>query len=110
MTTPHPPPSQSASMRAQREFMAAMTLAAELGMQPLVAHCYAGLGRLQAGHGDVIPAAEHFAKAASMYRALGMHYWSIQLEGDVVALGVPIGDGSTYRQRAPLLNELPRAS
>lgn len=83
------------SMQAQHEFMAAMTLAAELGMQPLVAHCHAGLGRLQARRGEVISAAEHFEKAADMYRALGMRYWSIQLEGDIVASGVPVAHGSS---------------
>ncbi len=87
--------SESASTHAQREFMTALTLAAELGMQPLVAHCYAGLGRLQAHRGDMIPAAEHFATAASMYRALGMHYWWSRLERDVADSGVPIADGLT---------------
>ena len=62
-------------------------------MQPLVAHCHAGLGRLAARRGDAVPAAEHFAKAASLYRTLGMHYWSIQLEGDVAKSGVPIAGG-----------------
>lgn len=85
--------SPSPSMHAQREFMAALTLATELGMQPLVAHCHAGLGRLAARRGDAVPAAEHFAKAASLYRTLGMHYWSIQLEGDVAKSGVPIAGG-----------------
>lgn len=85
--------SPSPSMHAQREFMAALTLATELGMQPLVAHCHAGLGRLAARRGDAVPAAEHFAKAASLYRTLGMHFWSIQLEGDVAKSGVPIAGG-----------------
>jgi class 3 adenylate cyclase/tetratricopeptide (TPR) repeat protein len=60
---------------AEAHYRRALTLAEELGMRPLVAHCHLGLGELsrRAGHGE--PAREHLATAATMYRDMGMAFW-----------------------------------
>jgi hypothetical protein len=52
-----------------------MTLASELEMRPLVAHCHLGLGRLYRRTGDSEQAEEHLAAATAMYGGMGMTYW-----------------------------------
>jgi class 3 adenylate cyclase/tetratricopeptide (TPR) repeat protein len=53
----------------------ALTLATELGMRPLVAHCHLGLGRLYRRTGDATKAQAPLATAATMYREMGMSFW-----------------------------------
>ncbi|PYM18998.1 MAG: hypothetical protein DMD78_26265 [Candidatus Rokuibacteriota bacterium] len=52
-----------------------LTLAAALGMRPLVAHCYAGLAGVQWRSGSRSRAEEHFQIAVRMFREMGMTYW-----------------------------------
>jgi tetratricopeptide (TPR) repeat protein len=52
-----------------------LTLAAELGMRPLVAHCHLGLGRLHRAGGAPVLAARHLAAAVAAYQELGMARW-----------------------------------
>src|SRR5437867_341580 len=59
---------------------AAMTLAAELDMRPLVAHCHLGLGRLYGRTGKGEQAQEHLTTATAMYSEMGMTYWLEKLE------------------------------
>jgi class 3 adenylate cyclase/tetratricopeptide (TPR) repeat protein len=59
---------------------AAMTLASELEMRPLVAHCHAGLGRLYRRTDNPGQAQEHLTTAGTMYSEMGMTYWSERLE------------------------------
>jgi hypothetical protein len=51
-----------------------MALAAELGMQPLTAHCHLGLARI-ARREDRAAATEHDGIATAMFGALGMRPW-----------------------------------
>jgi DNA-binding NtrC family response regulator/tetratricopeptide (TPR) repeat protein len=60
---------------AQRYYREAITLAAELGMRPLVAHCHLGLGRLYRRTGKHEHAEDHIRTATAMYREMGMTYW-----------------------------------
>jgi tetratricopeptide (TPR) repeat protein len=60
---------------ARAHYGAAMTLATELGMRPLVAHCHLGLGTLYHRTGDPAKAREHLTTAATMYREMGMTFW-----------------------------------
>jgi class 3 adenylate cyclase/tetratricopeptide (TPR) repeat protein len=53
----------------------ALQLAAELGMRPLVAHCYRGLGKLYRRTDNREPARAHLTTATAMYREMGMTYW-----------------------------------
>jgi tetratricopeptide (TPR) repeat protein len=65
---------------ATAHYGAAMTLAAELDMRPLVAHCHLGLGRLYRRTGKPEQAQEHLSTATAMYSEMGMTYWLEKLE------------------------------
>jgi tetratricopeptide (TPR) repeat protein len=61
----------------------AMSLAMELGMRPLVAHCHLGLGKLYRHTLRSPEAREHFTTATSMYREMDMRFWLEQSEGGI---------------------------
>jgi class 3 adenylate cyclase/tetratricopeptide (TPR) repeat protein len=65
---------------AAEHYGAAMALASELEMRPLVAHCHAGLGRLYRRTDNPEQAQEHLTTAGTMYSEMGMTYWSERLE------------------------------
>jgi tetratricopeptide (TPR) repeat protein len=66
----------SADLEAASErYEQARTLATELNMRPLVAHCYLGLGMLYRRSGDQAKSREHLTTAATMYREMGMTFW-----------------------------------
>jgi class 3 adenylate cyclase/tetratricopeptide (TPR) repeat protein len=78
-----------ASARDRSEFHAAkesydlaLTLAKDLGMRPLVAHCHLGLGKLYLRTGKREQAQEHLTTAATMYREMGMTYWLEKAEAE----------------------------
>jgi hypothetical protein len=60
-----------------------MTLAEELGMRPLVAHCHLGLGKLYARTGTREQTQEHLTTATTMYREMGMTYWLEKAETEI---------------------------
>jgi tetratricopeptide (TPR) repeat protein len=60
---------------AAAHYGAAMTLASELEMRPLVAHCHLGLGRLYRWTGKREQAQEHLTSATAMYGEMGMTHW-----------------------------------
>jgi tetratricopeptide (TPR) repeat protein len=62
----------------------ALTLATELGMRPLVAHCHLGLARLYRRTGKREQAQEHLTAATTMYREMGMTYWLEKAEAELV--------------------------
>jgi len=64
-----------------------MTLASELEMRPLVAHCHLGLGRLYRRTGKREHAQERLSTATAMYGEMGMTYWLEKLEKGMNALG-----------------------
>ena len=64
----------------ERHFNAALGLAGELGLRPLVAHCHLGLGKLSRRTGKRDQAQEHLATATSMYREMDMRFWQEQAE------------------------------
>jgi predicted protein tyrosine phosphatase len=74
---------------AEAHYRAAMALASELGMRPLVAHCHLGLGRLAARTGNAGNARQFLTTAATMYREMGMSFWLGKAEA---ALGLPHGN------------------
>jgi class 3 adenylate cyclase/tetratricopeptide (TPR) repeat protein len=65
---------------AEARYGAAMALASELGMRPLVAHCHLGLGKVYRHTGDEVKAGEHVRAATIMYRELEMDFWLRQAE------------------------------
>jgi tetratricopeptide (TPR) repeat protein len=65
----------------------AKALAEDLGMRPLLARCHLDLGELSRRAGNRAIAAEHFAKATTLFREMGMAFWLAQSEGAQRALG-----------------------
>jgi tetratricopeptide (TPR) repeat protein len=70
---------QSASFYCQ-----ALTLAKELGMRPLQAHCHRGLGTLYAMTGQREQARPELSTAIELYRAMEMMFWLPQTEAVLV--------------------------
>jgi tetratricopeptide (TPR) repeat protein len=68
---------------AEGHYAQALTLADELGMRPLVAHCHLGFGRLYRRTGDSAQAHEHLTAAAAMYRDMGMNFWLELIEAEM---------------------------
>jgi len=67
---------------AERHYHDALSLATELGMRPLSAHCHAGLARLYTRDGQREKGAEHWASALFMYKEMAMWFWLELLEKD----------------------------
>jgi tetratricopeptide (TPR) repeat protein len=74
----HPPASDLAS--AETSYRQALTLADELGMRPLQAHCHCGLGTLYAQTGRREQARAELSSAIELYRAMEMTFWLPQAE------------------------------
>ena len=68
-------PDHADAVAAASHYGAAMALASELEMRPLVAHCHLGLGRLSRRQGDAARAREHLGTATAMYGEMGMGFW-----------------------------------
>jgi len=67
---------------SEGHYRAALALAGELGMRPLVAHCHHGLGKLYRRMGQREQAHGHLTTATPMYREMNMRYWLEQAEAD----------------------------
>jgi predicted protein tyrosine phosphatase len=65
---------------AHAHYDAALTLASELDMRPLVAHCHRGLGRPSRRTSYAEQAHDHLTRAAAKYREMGLTYWLEKLE------------------------------
>ncbi len=65
---------------AEDYFRQALALAKELGMHPLQAHCYLGLGTLYAKIGRPDHARAELSAAIELYRAMEMTFWLVQAE------------------------------
>jgi tetratricopeptide (TPR) repeat protein len=72
--------------QAEAYYQQALTLANELGMRPLVAHCHLGLGMLyrQMGQGGEARAA--LSTALDLYRTMDMAFWLPQVESALASL------------------------
>jgi tetratricopeptide (TPR) repeat protein len=68
---------------AERHYAAAMALALELGMRPLVAHCHLGLGKLYRRTSKREHAQEHLTIATTMYREMDMRFWLAKVETEM---------------------------
>src|SRR5215470_5795394 len=60
---------------ALAHYRQALTLAEELGMRPLQAHCHHGLGTLYAASGQREPAHAELSAAIEMYQSMEMTFW-----------------------------------
>jgi Tetratricopeptide repeat len=68
---------------AHARYHEALTLATELGMRPLVAHCHLGLGKLFRRTGRREQARGHLTTATTMYREMGRTFWLDQTEAEI---------------------------
>jgi tetratricopeptide (TPR) repeat protein len=66
--------------QAEDYYHQALTLAEELGMRPLVAHCHLGLGTLYARTGQHKQARAALSTATDLHRAMDMTFWLPQVE------------------------------
>ena len=72
---------------AEDHYRQALTLAEELGMRPLQAHCHLGLGTLYAKTGQREQARTELAAALDLYRAMDMTFWLPQAEAVLAQVG-----------------------
>jgi len=75
---------------AERHYRDSLALAEALGMQPLVAHCHLGLGKLYRLADHHREAGEHLAVSSRMYREMDMRTWLAQAEAELRAGGFAI--------------------
>ena len=66
--------------QAQSYYQQALTLADELGMRPLQAHCYHGLGMCYSQTGQSEKARAELSMAIKMYREMEMAFWLPETE------------------------------
>jgi tetratricopeptide (TPR) repeat protein len=75
--------------QAEAHYQQALALAEELGMRPLQAHCYLGLGRLYGQTGRVEQARAILTTAIDLYRAMAMAFWLPQAEAALAQVEGP---------------------
>jgi Flp pilus assembly protein TadD len=73
-------------VQAEAHYQQALTLAQELGMRPLVAHCHRGLGVLYARIGRQEQARTELATAIELYRAMDMTFWLPEAEATLAKM------------------------
>ncbi len=66
--------------QAETYYQQALTLADELGMRPLQAHCHRGLGTMYSQTGQPEQARAELATAIEMYRDMEMTFWVPETE------------------------------
>ena len=66
--------------QAETYYQQALTLADELGMRPLQAHCYLGLGMLYGKTEQREQARAALTTAIELYRAMDMTFWLSRAE------------------------------
>jgi hypothetical protein len=65
----------SSFSQAEESYRTASIVAHELGMRPLQAHCYLGLGKIHAQSKDTRMAQFEIGKASDLYRTMHMPCW-----------------------------------
>ncbi len=73
--------------KAVAHYRQAMALAEELRMRPLLAHCYAGLGKLYVKTGNLQRAKAHLSNGVAMMREMEMGSWLERAEAELKGLG-----------------------
>ena len=71
--------------KSEDHYLQALTLAEELGMRPLIAHCHVGLGKLYRRIGSRQQAEEHLTTATAMMREMEMGVWLEKAEAELAA-------------------------
>jgi tetratricopeptide (TPR) repeat protein len=73
--------------QAETYYRQALTLAEELSMRPLQAHCHLSLGTLYATTGQQEQARAELSIAIALYRAMDMTFWLPQAEAALAQVG-----------------------
>ena len=84
-------------VQAEAHYQQALTLAEELGMRPLQAHCQRGLGTLYAATGQREQGRTALSAAIALYRAMDMTFWLPQAEATLAQTGA---GGMMYQERS----------
>jgi tetratricopeptide (TPR) repeat protein len=71
---------------AEAHYGAAMALASELGMRPLLAHCHLGLSRLYKRTAKRDKVQEHLTVATTMFHQMDMRFWLEKAEAEMKEL------------------------
>ena len=74
--------------KAEHHYLAALALAEELEMRPLLARCHLGIGRLYLRAGDRDRAADHLLTARRLFSAMDMPLWLRQTASSLRELGM----------------------
>ena len=74
--------------KAEHHYLAAIALAEELEMRPLLGRCHLGIGRLYLGTGDRDRAADHLLAAKRLFSAMDMQLWLRQAASSMSELGI----------------------
>jgi tetratricopeptide (TPR) repeat protein len=69
---------------AETHYQQALTLANELGMRPLQAHCHRALGALYRQTGQLEQARTELSTAIDMYREMEMTFWLPETEAALI--------------------------
>ncbi|MBI2323033.1 MAG: hypothetical protein HYU88_13310 [Chloroflexi bacterium] len=84
---------------AEDSYRRAVSLATDLGMRPLVAHCHLGLGRLHQRLGQRRQAHEHLTAATTMCREMDMRLWLERAETEILGAAGEAPPASRQRPR-----------
>ena len=68
---------------AMSHYQQALTVAKELGMRPLIAHCHLGLGKVLAKTEQIEQARDHLTNASTLFQSMSMQYWLKQVHVDM---------------------------
>jgi tetratricopeptide (TPR) repeat protein len=71
---------QADGVEARQAYAETLPLATELGMRPLIAHCYFGLGMLDLQVNKEEQPCEHLTAAIAMYREMDVSFWLAKAE------------------------------
>ena len=74
-------------IQAEASYREALTLAQDLGMRPLQAHCYLGLGQIHAQSKNTPVARSELDAASELYRAMCMPFWLARADHALAAIG-----------------------
>ena len=79
-----------ASGKAEQDYLAAIALAEELGMRPLLARGHLGIGRLYLRAGDRDHAENHLLTATRLFTEMDMPFWLRQATSSLSELGAEV--------------------
>ena len=71
---------------AEASYKEALSLAQELGMRPLQAHCYLGLGQIHSQSKIARVARSELHAASELYQSMGMPFWLARADLDLAAI------------------------